>query len=129
MTIPVTFLSGFLGAGKTTLVTQILSNAQGIKVGVVVNDVAKVNIDAKLIQSDTRGQEGLVQFGTVELQNGCACCSASMELWTSIATLLGNERSFDHIVVECSGVANPKSILENFNIESLGGPQEVSALN
>jgi hypothetical protein len=90
---PITLLSGFLGTGKTSTLKHILENKQGLKVGVVVNDVAEVNIDARLI----RGLGAVAKSTAVELQNGCACCSASEELLTSVQDLvsLGRARSLE----------------------------------
>eukprot|EP00569_Conticribra_weissflogii_P009905 CAMPEP_0171365044 /NCGR_PEP_ID=MMETSP0879-20121228/4420_1 /TAXON_ID=67004 /ORGANISM="Thalassiosira weissflogii, Strain CCMP1336" /LENGTH=703 /DNA_ID=CAMNT_0011872539 /DNA_START=23 /DNA_END=2134 /DNA_ORIENTATION=- len=120
--IPITVLSGFLGAGKTTALKRLLENTEGIKVGTIVNDVAAVNIDAKLIsnplngndevrnsQTVAKGQSG----GTVELQNGCACCSLSDELLTSVSDLMEG-RDLDAIVVELSGVADPMAVKQNW---------------
>ena len=84
----------------------MLENAEGTKIGVIVNDVASINIDAKLV---TGKQEGMV-----ELQNGCACCSLSDELLSSVDRLLGNKLRFDALVIEMSGVADPVSIQNNW---------------
>jgi G3E family GTPase len=105
--VPITLLSGFLGAGKTSTLQHLLENTEGVKIGVIVNDVANVNIDAKLISGKTNG--------VVELQNGCACCSLADELLTSVDTLLGDARKFDALVVELSGVADPVAIKSNWN--------------
>jgi hypothetical protein len=89
--VPISLLSGFLGSGKTTLLQELLHNKGGLKVGVVVNDVASINIDAKLVRDRsssgirTKSGEG-VEF--VELENGCACCNASDELMGCINQLL-----------------------------------------
>lgn len=119
--VPITILAGFLGAGKTTALKRLLENTDGIKVGTVVNDMAAVNIDAKLISnpmnskdSDTnnlvaKGNAG----GTVELQNGCACCTLSDELLTSVSDLMEG-RELDAIVVELSGVADPDAVKQNW---------------
>jgi G3E family GTPase len=119
--VPITILAGFLGAGKTTALKRLLENTEGIKVGTVVNDVAAVNIDAKLISNPmnavgpdgnnpvAKGNAG----GTVELQNGCACCSLSDELLTSVSDLMEG-RDLDAIVVELSGVADPDAVRQNW---------------
>ncbi len=133
--IPVHLLAGFLGSGKTTTLRHILENKEDVKVGVIVNDVASVNIDAKLIsRRDTKKKEGesdSVDVATiaegegevVELQNGCACCSLAGELFDSIETLLqpklesGNDggiADYDAILVELSGVADPVAIKNNW---------------
>jgi len=121
--IPITILSGFLGAGKTSLLQHILnSNTHKLNIAVIVNDVASINIDAKLVQSSSSPIAGIVQ-----LQNGCACCSLSGELISSVAELVtlsdlrkqaGEEGQgeFDHIVVELSGVAEPGAIRANFQV-------------
>ena len=110
-TVPVTLLSGFLGSGKTSTLKNILENRSGIKVGVVVNDVANVNIDAKLISNPN--EVSTDENGTVELQNGCACCSLADELLTSVQSLLDG-RDFDAVVVELSGVADPVAVRRNW---------------
>lgn len=111
---PITVLSGFLGSGKTTLLKHLLVNEAGLRMGVVVNDVASVNIDAALVKdiitSDT--------VSVMELQNGCMCCTASADLVLSISELVrvAGERGYvhDHIIVEATGVADPTLILERF---------------
>lgn len=111
--IPITVLSGFLGSGKTTVLQRILENKEGLKIAVIVNDVASVNIDSKLVS------EGSIADGMVQLQNGCACCSLSEELLGAVSELvtlsdIRGEDSFDHIVVEMSGVADPKGMRSQF---------------
>jgi len=137
--IPVTLLSGFLGAGKTTLLREMLQNKGGLKVGVVVNDMAAINIDAKLVKSDSTqpgGEAGpksdsvlggglLDTSDVLELQNGCACCSASEELLSSVMKLLlvsaEREEPYDRIIIEMSGVAEPKNIRKQFFDAAWGG--------
>uniref|UniRef100_A0A7S4P808 CobW C-terminal domain-containing protein n=1 Tax=Guillardia theta TaxID=55529 RepID=A0A7S4P808_GUITH len=115
--VPVTLLGGFLGSGKTTILKHILENQVGLKVGVIVNDVASVNIDAKLVRGVTSSS---VPGGsdTIELQNGCACCSISDELFSAVEKLVETGRArgnqFDHILVELSGVAEPSIVKSNF---------------
>ena len=81
---PVTLLSGFLGAGKTTCLEHLLSNAEGSRFGVVVNDVAKLNIDAALISNAAASSES---GEVIKLENGCACCNLAGELNTALRTM------------------------------------------
>jgi len=129
--IPITVLSGFLGSGKTSLLQNLLNNDRGLRIAVIVNDVASVNIDSKLVANSQRQQQTAANSGSnngggggaagmVELQNGCACCSLSEELLGSVSELVtlsdlrGEELAFHHIVVELSGVADPKSVRAKF---------------
>lgn len=105
-----TFLAGFLGSGKTSALQHILVNNDGIKIGVIVNDVAAINIDNKLLSNPNVSSEE-----SIELQNGCACCSLAEELLTSIEVLTdGGRKQFDAIVIELTGVADPKEIKKNW---------------
>ena len=109
---PMTLLSGFLGSGKTTTLQKLLTNNDNIKIGVVVNDVASVNIDSKLLSNPNNN---IIGEETIELQNGCACCSLADELLTSVEKLTNNgERDLDHIVIELSGVADPEAVRNNW---------------
>jgi len=120
---PITLLSGFLGAGKTTLLRRLLENRRGLRVGVVVNDVAAVNVDAQLISSQVAGADGVE---VAELQNGCVCCSLADDLFNSIAEILARSskgRGFDHLVVELSGVSEPEAIRQNWRMaREIGHP-------
>ncbi|GKY92633.1 hypothetical protein MPSEU_000233400 [Mayamaea pseudoterrestris] len=106
--VPMTLISGFLGTGKTTALKHLLENKEQLKIGVIVNDLASVNIDSKLIAGSAKGD-------MVELQNGCACCSSADELFVSVERLLDG-RDLDAVVVELSGVADPMAIKNNWKM-------------
>ncbi|CAK9104764.1 unnamed protein product [Durusdinium trenchii] len=119
--VPVILLSGFLGTGKTTLLRHWLETSTD-RVGVVVNDVAAVNIDSKLVQQMTYNREG--EVNAIQLQNGCACCSLGDELLVSIYDLIElgtQDKPFSKIVVELSGVAEPQRVKENFDQAKASG--------
>ena len=106
---PVLLLTGYLGSGKTTLLNRILSNKQGIKFAVIVNDIGEVNIDADLIQ-----QGGIVNQtddSLVALQNGCICCTLKMDLVQQLQDIIALEK-FDYIVIEASGICEPGPIAQ-----------------
>ena len=135
---PVTMLSGFLGVGKTTLLRHMLENKEDLKIGCLVNDVASINIDAKLVANqDLTGKDDTEttiakMSDMVSLENGCACCSASEELFKGLNNLLqlADNRGvpFDHIVIENSGVAEPKQIRDNFQDLAEEGDQLLDRL-
>ena len=122
---PVTVLSGFLGAGKTTLLRHLLGQAAGRKWAAIVNDVAAIQVDAQLVA-------GAGAARVVELGNGCVCCSVKDSLAETIAELAA-QRTYDHILVETTGVAEPRGVADLFTRKnafwrSLGDFARLSAL-
>jgi G3E family GTPase len=111
---PVTVLTGFLGAGKTTLVNRILSEAHGLRIGVIVNDFGAVSIDSELIIG--------VESGTVSLANGCVRCEIRGDLVAAVDSVLGQDRELDALVLEASGVAEPSGIARTFTSEVFRSP-------
>ena len=114
--MPITVLSGFLGAGKTTFLQHVLSNKEGKRFGLVVNDMATVNVDAKQIRQQSIGSDDGID--TMELQNGCVCCTLAEDMIASVSKLISLSEikgsKYDHIIVECSGIAEPRRIRELF---------------
>ena len=109
--IETTVICGFLGAGKTTLLNHLLKNAGGRKLAVLVNDLGKVNIDASEIEHTVSGLKGAIS-GVVELSSGCICCVVQSELLDALHELIIDHKP-EHIVIEATGAAEPRQLLEN----------------
>ncbi len=111
--VPVTVLTGFLGAGKTTLIRSLLERADGRRIAVIVNEFGDLGFDGALIEDCAAG--ACAPGDIVELTNGCICCTVADEFIPTMEALLGREKALDAIVIETSGLALPQPLLKAFD--------------
>ncbi len=111
--IPATIVTGFLGAGKTTMIRHLLENAGGRRIALVINEFGDVGVDGEILKSC--GVESCREDDIIELANGCICCTVADDFLPAIETLLKRADKLDHIVIETSGLALPKPLLKAFD--------------
>ena len=111
--VPITVLTGYLGAGKTTLINHVLTNQEGYKCAVIVNDIGEVNIDATLIEKG--GNITQEDNNLVPLSNGCICCTLKTDLMNQIQDLIKTGK-FDYILIEASGICEPMPIAQSISV-------------
>ncbi|MEM1141835.1 MAG: zinc metallochaperone GTPase ZigA [Pseudomonadota bacterium] len=126
--LPVTVLSGFLGAGKTTVLSHVLNNREGKKVAVIVNDMSEINIDSEIVRNEVelnRSEEKLV-----EMSNGCICCTLREDLLQEV-TALAKDGRFDYLLIESTGISEPLPVAETFTFADEEGVSlsDVAALD
>ena len=115
--IPATVITGFLGAGKTSLIRHLLANAAGRRLALVINEFGDIGIDAEIVKGC--GIEDCADEDILELANGCICCTVADDFLPTIETLLARDVPPDHIVIETSGLALPKPLVKAFGWPSV----------
>jgi cobalamin biosynthesis protein CobW len=110
---PTTIITGFLGAGKTTLIRNLLQNAGGRRIALIINEFGDVGVDAEILKGC--GQESCKEDDIIELANGCICCTVADDFVPTMNKLLNRVDRLDHIIIETSGLALPQPLVRAFN--------------
>src|ERR1700744_2383894 len=129
--IPVTIVTGFLGSRKTTLLRHILQNANNLRIAVIVNEFGELGIDGEILRGCGIGcdEEGREQAGQLyELANGCLCCTVQEEFFPVMEQLVERRGEIDHVLIETSGLALPKPLVQAFNWPSIRNSFTVDAV-
>jgi cobalamin biosynthesis protein CobW len=111
--IPATIITGFLGAGKTTLIRHMLQNARGRRIALIINEFGDLGVDGDILKGC--GDETCSEDDVMELSNGCICCTVADDFIPTMEKLLTRENKPDHIVIETSGLALPQPLVRAFN--------------
>ena len=111
--IPATVITGFLGAGKTSMIRHLLANAKGKRLALIINEFGDLGVDGEILKSC--GVEGCDDSAVMELANGCICCTVADDFLPTLETILGRDNPPDHSVGETSGLALPKPLVKAFN--------------
>ena len=111
--IPATVITGFLGAGKTTLIRNLLATANGRRIALIINEFGDMGVDGDVLKGC--GAETCSEDDIVELTNGCICCTVADDFVPTMQKLLERDRKVDHIVIETSGLALPQPLVAAFN--------------
>lgn len=111
--IPATVITGFLGAGKTSIIRHLLENAAGKRIALIINEFGDIGVDGEILKGC--GIEGCEDDNILELANGCICCTVADDFVPTMEALLGREQLPDQIVIETSGLAMPKPLVKAFN--------------
>ena len=117
--VPCTIVTGFLGAGKTTLLRYVLQQARGRRLAVIVNEFGDVGIDGELLKGC--GSDACPAENVVELANGCICCTVADDFLPALDLILGREPKVEHILIETSGLALPKPLVQAFQWPGIKG--------
>jgi len=124
--IPVTIVTGFLGAGKTTLIRNLLENAGGRRLALIINEFGDVGVDGDILRSC--GIEACPEENIVELANGCICCTVADDFAPAMESLLALPKRPDHIIIETSGLALPKPLVKAFDWPAIRSRLTVDAV-
>jgi len=111
--IPATVVTGFLGAGKTSIIRRLLENANGRRIALIINEFGDIGVDGEILKGC--GIEDCTDEDILELANGCICCTVADDFIPTMEALLGRERKPDRIIIETSGLAMPKPLVKAFN--------------
>ncbi|MHA1546502.1 MAG: cobalamin biosynthesis protein CobW [Alphaproteobacteria bacterium] len=115
--IPTTIVTGFLGAGKTTLIRHLITHANGTRIALIINEFGDVGVDGEVLKAC--GSPACAEGDIVELANGCICCTVADDFIPTMAALIERDNPPDHIVIETSGLALPQPLIDAFNWPSI----------